>query len=120
MRLGLSSVDYTTWSNSVLDDAYAASYASGDSQGYTAIGQEIVTREASVSSFVLNLFGSRFPKFDAIQPGMTGGINFSDTARTAVATSAANVANSIDLGAKLLTIGAVIVAVAVIALKVKK
>ena len=86
---GLGHTDYTTWSNSDLDAAYAAAYAAQDSPTYTAIGVTIVDREAT--GFLANLFGTPFPQFDAIQLSK-GEFAGSVAAPQAVATSAQNLA----------------------------
>jgi hypothetical protein len=85
MKLG--AIDYTTWGHSDLDAAYADAYSAGDSALYTAIGLEIIDRQATKTDFILNIFGSVFPKFDSIQRSK-GEFVASEAAPQSVITSA--------------------------------
>lgn len=88
---GLQALDYTSLSNSDLDNAYAAAYAANDNATYTAMALEINSRNASVSGFLLNLTGSPFPQYDSIQASK-GEFVASEAAPQAVVTSASNLA----------------------------
>jgi hypothetical protein len=98
---GLRAIDYTTLSNSALDDAYATAYASGDSRTYTDIGLEIDHRNASVSGFFSNLTGKPFPKYDSIQASK-GEFVASEAAPQAVITSAGTLATEAGQAVKTL------------------
>lgn len=118
MFLGAATVDYSSWSAADLDDAYAAAYAAGDSATYTAIGDQIVINEAApLTGFFMNLVGTPYPKYDAIQTSL-GNFAGSVAAPAAVSASASNLATSV--GSTLTNIGSgtvlVMGSVAIIAL----
>jgi hypothetical protein len=85
--------DITTLSDSVLDAAYAASFAVDPyGQSTAAYGVEIVDRLASSTGFFVALFGHPFPLYAAIQASgkTTAGFIPSDAATTAVLDSSGN------------------------------
>jgi len=99
MKLGDATVDFTALSNSDLDNVYAVAYAAGDNVTATAAALEIENREASISGFVLNLLGTPFPQFDAIQ-AQKGEFVGSTQAGQSVAASAGNLATEAASAAK--------------------
>lgn len=97
---------YSDLSDSDLDTSYAASYASMQAApGQAKVtwssvvsneGQEIIDRLKTPWGFVTGIFGAtRFPKYDAIQKTGGGGFQQSTVARTAVATSAADLSKTV-------------------------
>jgi len=109
MRLGAAAIDYSSWSAADLDDAYATAYAAGDSATYTAIADQIVINEAApFTGFVQNLFGTPYPKYDAIQTSI-GNFAGSTAAPAAVATSANNLETNVVNAASSIGSGAVVV-----------
>lgn len=127
--LSIAGVDYTALSDSALDSAYAAGWNAGDSSVYTPAAVEIIHRKATPIGFLDSLMtkafgGSAFPKYDAIQANapqgaITDPFVSADTASTALTTSAANVANTLNLGGKIALLFVGLVATAVIASKVR-
>ncbi|HEY6020926.1 MAG TPA: hypothetical protein VIY48_13805 [Candidatus Paceibacterota bacterium] len=107
---GLTVTDYASASDSELDQMYADSYANmqaatGQSKldfslDVNDIAQEILSREGTAGGFLVALFGSRFPKYDAIQK-QTGGFVAHDQAVSSVEESAGNVATNLEAGAKM-------------------
>lgn len=96
-----AAVDYTTWTDSALDDAYSIAFNANDSTTYTAIALEILAREGTVTGWAENLVGNQFPKYNAIQDSLGyGGFNASTAAPASVATSASNAATAVSDAAK--------------------
>ena len=95
---GLSAVDYSTLSDSALDQAYSDAFNVGDSPTYTAAGDQIVIRLATPTGAIEALFGKHeFPLWDAIQASgkTTAGFVATDVAQQAVLTSSGNLIDSV-------------------------
>jgi hypothetical protein len=89
-------MDYSSLSDSVLDDAYAAAAAANDSAAMVAISTEIVNRLATVSGFLEGMFGvSRFPKYEQLTSYSQSG-----AARSSVADAAGSLATQAENAAK--------------------
>lgn len=114
MKLSAVVVDYAALSNSDLDSAYAAAFATGDSPIYTAAGDEIIQRLATpLSAFESALGIHRFPQWDAIQASgrTTASFVATDTAQQAVVDASGNVVKKVE---SVLTNGAWLVGGAVL------
>ena len=114
---GLSSINYSSLSNSDVDRLYAQANANGDWSGKTAAGIEIIQRLATPEGFIFSVFGhSSFPLYQAIQlahPNNPASFNAPQVAQTAVKTSAANVAKtiaSVGSGIVEVAVGAAVIA----------
>ena len=95
------SADYSSFTNADLDQAYAANddamnAATGAqkimfSQQRADMEQEILTRLASVTSFVFGAFGGiNFPLYNSIQSKKAGGFVQSEAAQSAITTTVTN------------------------------
>ena len=108
-------------SNVALDQTYSDAYKGGDGVTAAMAGSEIASRLSSPMGFFNGLIGNnQFPLYSAILANGYGVMPQSQSAQTAVADSAANVANSLKFGFGSVLVVAGILGVAYIIFKVKK
>lgn len=95
---GLGTLDYSSYSDLELDNAYADAFSAGASQEQAAAGIEIIARLATPTGAIRAALGiEQFPRYAAIQRGGTTTAAFDpvQVAQTAVETRAANVGAAI-------------------------